>query len=140
MILYAESSAVLSWLLGEADGALVRSVMASASVVFASRLTAAESERALARLEAEGILKGPEAVVLRETLSRATSHWIRYEIGASVLSRVGRAFPIEPIRTLDAIHLATALELRAAEPRLKIVTLDRRIRANAERLGLSALP
>ena len=38
MILYAESSAVLSWLLGEADGALVRSIMASASVVFASRL------------------------------------------------------------------------------------------------------
>ena len=140
MILYVESSAVLSWLLGEADGAAVRSVMVSATVVFASRLTAAESERALARLEAEGTLKGPEAVVLRETLSRATTHWIRYEIGTSVLARVGRAFPIEPIRTLDAIHLATALELRAAEPRLTIVTLDQRIRANAERLDLPVLP
>ncbi len=140
MILYAESSAVLSWLLGEADGVLVRSILGSATVVFASRLTVAECERALARLEADGTLKGPEAVVLRETLSRATSHWIRYEIGISVLSRVGRAFPIEPIRTLDAIHLATALELRAAEPRLQLLTLDRRIRANAEPLGIPVLP
>lgn len=140
MILYAESSAVLSWLLGEADGATVRAILSSARVVFASRLTAAESERALARLEADGSLPGPDAVVLRETLSRATTHWVRYEIGTSVLARVGRAFPIEPIRTLDAIHLATALELRAAEPRLKVVTLDQRIRANADRLGLPVLP
>ncbi len=140
MILYAESSAVLSWLLGEANGAAVRSILSSARVVFSSRLTAAESERALARLEADGTLPGSEAVVLRETLSRATTHWVRYEIGTSVLARVGRAFPIEPIRTLDAIHLATALELRAAEPRLKVVTLDQRIRANADRLGLPVLP
>ena len=140
MIVYAESSAVLSWLLGEANGAAVRSILTAARVVFASRLTAAESERALARLEAEGALKGPEAVVLRETLSRATTHWIRYEIGTSILARVGRAFPIEPVRTLDAIHLATALELRAAEPRLTIMTLDHRIRANAERLGLPVVP
>ena len=140
MILYAESSAILSWLLGDGDGATVRSVLAGADVVFASRLSVAECERALARLEAERILPGPETVVLRETLSRATSHWIRYEIGPTVLARVGRAFPIEPVRTLDAIHLATALELRAMEPRLAVLTLDRRIRANAEQLGLPVLP
>ena len=140
MIVYAESSAVLAWLLGEADGAKVRSVLSSADVVFASRLTLAESERALARLEAEGALPGPESVVLRETLSRTSSHWVRFEIGAPVLARVGRPFPVEPVRTLDAIHLATALELRAAEPGLVIVTLDHRIRANAERLGIQVLP
>jgi uncharacterized protein YbjQ (UPF0145 family) len=140
MILYAESSAVLSWLLGEVDGAAVRSVIGGAAAVFASRLTGAECERALARLEAEGILKGPDAVVLRETLARATSHWIRHEIGASVLSRVGRAFPIEPVRTLDAVHLATVLEIRAAEPRLQMLTLDRRIRANAEQMGIRVVP
>ena len=32
----------------------------------------------------------------------------------AVLVRVGRQFPVEPIRTLDAVHLATAEEL--AEP------------------------
>ena len=140
MILYAESSAVLAWLLGEAEGAAVRAVLAGARVVFASRLTIAESERGLARLEAAGVLSGSDTVVLRETLARATSHWIRYEIGASVLGRVGQPFPAEPVRTLDAIHLATALELRAAEPRLEVVTLDHRIRSNAEALGLAVRP
>lgn len=140
MILYVESSAMLSWLLGETEGAVVGAVMAQAKAVFASRLTIAESERGLARLEAAGSLSSSDAVVLRETLTRTTAHWIRYDIGAAVLTRVGQAFPVEPVRTLDAIHLATALELRAAEPRLEMVTLDRRIRSNAEPLGLALRP
>jgi len=140
VILYAESSAVLAWLLGESEGEPVRAVLAAAGVVFASRLTIAECERGLARLEAGGSLPSSDTVVLREALGRAASHWIRYDIGVSILARVGQAFPAEPVRTLDAIHLATALELRSAEPRLEVLTLDRRIRSNAEQLGMPVHP
>lgn len=48
---------------------------------------------------------------------------------------VQRPFPVEPIRTLDAIHLATA-ELLDEPPQLvTIVTRDERVRANAQALG-----
>jgi hypothetical protein len=52
-----------------------------------------------------------------------------------VLSRVGRRFPVEPIRTLDALHLAT-VELLDESPQLvTIVTRGTRVRENAIALG-----
>jgi predicted nucleic acid-binding protein len=53
----------------------------------------------------------------------------------TVLARVRRPFPVEPVRTLDAVHLATA-ELLGEPPQLMtIVTRDSRVRGNAEALG-----
>jgi predicted nucleic acid-binding protein len=52
-----------------------------------------------------------------------------------VLTRAGRPFPVEPVRTLDAVHLATA-ELLGEPPQLvTFVTRDERIRDNARALG-----
>jgi len=57
------------------------------------------------------------------------------DVTQAVLDRVGRPFPVEPIRTLDAIHLATA-ELLGEPPQLvTFVTRDKRVRANARALG-----
>ncbi|MGE0440265.1 MAG: type II toxin-antitoxin system VapC family toxin [Gemmatimonadales bacterium] len=140
MILYAETSAVLAWLLGESTGQSVRAGLAGAAAVFTSQLTLAECERALARLAASRHLDSTALVVLRETLGRAAAHWIRLEISSTVLGRCGEPFPVEPVRTLDAIHLATALELRAAEPRLVVLSLDERVRRNASAMGLVIQP
>jgi predicted nucleic acid-binding protein len=52
-----------------------------------------------------------------------------------VLDRARRPFPVEPIRTLDAVHLATAELLGEAPPLVTIVTRDERVRKNAEALG-----
>ena len=53
----------------------------------------------------------------------------------AVLARVGGPFPVEPVRTLDALHLATA-ELLGEPPQLvTIVTRDGRVRDNAQALG-----
>jgi predicted nucleic acid-binding protein len=52
-----------------------------------------------------------------------------------VLRRAGRPFPIEPIRTLDAIHLATAELLGQAPALMTILSRDSRIRDNAKALG-----
>lgn len=46
MIVYAESSAVLSWLLGEPDGVEVGEILKEADFVVASQLTFTECERA----------------------------------------------------------------------------------------------
>jgi hypothetical protein len=57
-----------------------------------------------------------------------------------VLTRAGRIFPVEPLRTLDAIHIATA-ELLGDPPQLiTFVTRDERVAANARALGYSVLP
>ena len=49
-----------------------------------------------------------------------------------------RPFPVEPIRTLDAIHLASALLAASAAEDFAVLTLDERIRNNAIELGLEA--
>jgi hypothetical protein len=56
------------------------------------------------------------------------------------VDRAKHPFPEEPIRTLDALHLASALTARAAVAGLKFLSLDDRLRASAQKLGLSLLP
>jgi hypothetical protein len=52
-----------------------------------------------------------------------------------VLARAGRPFPVEPIRSLDALHLATA-ELLDEPPQLvTVLTRDSRVIDNARALG-----
>lgn len=68
-----------------------------------------------------------------ETISR---QWTAVEISADVRARASRRFPVEPIRTLDAIHLATALELLRVVQELQVLSLDRRVVDNLEPLGL----
>jgi len=53
-----------------------------------------------------------------------------------VARRAQEAFPREPVRTLDAIHLASAVLLRQSFPDLVVVSRDERVRANAAELGL----
>jgi predicted nucleic acid-binding protein len=61
----------------------------------------------------------------------------RVNCGSTAISidRVRRPFPLEPIRTLDAVHLATAELLGEAPALVTIVTRDDRVRKNAEALG-----
>jgi len=53
----------------------------------------------------------------------------------AVLARAGRPFPIEPIRTLDAVHLATAEALGEPPQLVSVVTRDVRVSENARALG-----
>ena len=57
------------------------------------------------------------------------------DVDRAVLDRVCRPFPVEPVRTLDAVHLATAELLGEPPPLVTIVTRDGRVRENAEALG-----
>ncbi len=140
MLLYAESSAVLSWLLGEERGTEVAEVLAESSGVIASDLTLVECERVLIRAWSGGSITETELADQSSELARVSTHWTRLRVDETVVERARRPFPIEPIRTLDALHLASALAGRAAAPGLRLLTLDQRIRENAERLGLPTLP
>jgi len=57
-----------------------------------------------------------------------------------VLTRTGESFPIEPLRTLDAVHIATA-EFHSREIRpTTVLSFDVRVRGNAEAMGLAVQP
>lgn len=140
MMIYAESSAVLAWLLGDEGGAEAGAALAEADGVVASDLTAVECERVLIRAWSTGLLTEAEAADHRAALARATARWTRLRIGADVVDRATRPFPVEPVRTLDALHLGTALLARSAAPGLRLLTLDHRVRENGERLGFEVRP
>lgn len=136
-VVYLETSAVLQWLLGQAGARDVKRSLDAAEVVLTSTLTRAEANRALLRAEGQHVLRGGDAQRLRGLLNRAETSWIRMAVTDGVLARAGVAFPVEPVRTLDAIHLATALELATAFPDLHVLSFDRRVQDNAEALGIA---
>jgi predicted nucleic acid-binding protein len=136
-VVYLESSALLNWLLGQSSAAEVRRAVDRAEVVLTSKLTLTEAERALLRAESQGVLRGGDAQRVRGLLNRAQASWTRMAVSDEVLHRASRPFPIEPVRTLDAIHLATALEFTATFPDLRVLSFDSRVSNNAEALGIA---
>lgn len=140
MFVYAESSAVLAWLLGEPPGATVAEILSGSDGVIASDLTLVECERVLIRAWTGGSMNEADRNDQSATLAHAASHWTRLRLDEVVVDRARRPFPIEPIRTLDALHLASALVARSAAPGLRFLSLDQRVRENAERLGFSTVP
>jgi predicted nucleic acid-binding protein len=62
-------------------------------------------------------------------------------IDASIEEMIRLTAALADCRALDAIHMATALHFKAfVEGPLEIVTLDRRMRRVAEKLGFAVLP
>jgi predicted nucleic acid-binding protein len=138
--LYAESSAVLAWLLDEAPGTFVRQTLAQTQIVLASDLTLIECDRVLHRAAALGELTEADVADRRAHLAVAAAHWHVLRIGPEVVDRARQPFPGDPIRTLDAIHLASALVARSAIAGLELLSLDDRIRGVGKKLGLTLLP
>lgn len=134
--LYLETSALLNWLLGQAQADEVRAAVDESEVVVTSVLTFAETERALVRAEHEDLVRAADGQRLRGILQRASTGWMRMMMSEEILARAGRPFPVEPVRTLDAIHLATALAFTKAFDELRLLSLDRRLLGNARALGI----
>jgi hypothetical protein len=131
---------VLAWLFGEPDGEPVRAALASAQLVLSSDLTLVECDRALVRAEAMEPVREAVTADRRAHLTAAAAHWHLLRLDVRTIDRARRPFPAEPIRTLDALHLASALVARSAVPGLAVLSLDLRLRAAAEGLGFRVIP
>ena len=140
MNLYADSSAVLSWIFGEPEGEAVREVLAAADSVLASDLTLVECDRTILRAQTTRRITEAQAADRRGLLIATAAHWHLLRLDAEVIERARRPFPAETIRTLDALHLATALAARAASPDLVLLSLDERMRAAGRGLGFTVQP
>ena len=105
-----------------------------------SRLCLAEVARQLARLrtlspDVSARVAASEAAFLADS-----ERWGIHPVDDAVWERCGRPFPAEPVRTLDAIHLATIEKLAGAVPGLVVLSTDQRVRRNAEALGFDVRP
>jgi predicted nucleic acid-binding protein len=131
---------VLRWLLGEPGADDVREALAAAELVLSSCLTLIECDRVLIRAVAASALPEAVAAERRGVLTRAADHWVVFDLDGEIAERARRPFPAEPIRTLDAIHLATAVLARSLVQELAVLSFDDHVRGNAERMGLLVLP
>jgi predicted nucleic acid-binding protein len=140
MILYAESSAVLAWLLDELSAPVALRALTEAEQVFASDLTLVECKRVLIRSVALGELSEVEAADRRAQLVTAADQWNMIHVTTDIVDRASQPFHGQPIRTLDAIHLASVLVLRGALQGIRLLTFDDRIRKSAGLMGLDLIP
>jgi predicted nucleic acid-binding protein len=128
-----ESSALVAALL-EHDTTAIGAPAGGARYV-TSALTFAEAGRAIIRARASGRLSVAEEQAAVRALRTFERRCFVHDVNRTVLARVSRPFPLEPIRTLDAVHLATAELLGEAPQLVTIVTRDAGVRENAEALG-----
>lgn len=140
MNLYLESSAALRDLL-EGDGAeSIRNDLRSAALVVTSRVTLAEVARVLARIRTLDPVAAAALGPREAAFTADTERWGIDPIDEAVWARCARPFPAEPVRLLDALHLATIEKLSAALPDLVVLSTDDRVRRNAEALGFTVRP
>ena len=130
---------MLAWLLGEPAGSDVRALLGDSEVV-ASDLTLIECDRVIIRAVALKQLTEADAADCRARLVDAAAAWYVMRVSPEIVERARLPFPVEPVRSLDAIHLASALVARAGFAGLELLSLDERIRGAGRALGLPAQP
>ena len=133
---YLETSALLAWLFNEGNAEIVVDAMNNADLVVTSELTRIETLRAIRRGHREGDLTPEQSELLVGLFEESVRGWFRMSVDEAIINAASEDFPVEPVRSLDAIHLATALEYRKLYPGLEILTMDVRIRRNKVALGL----
>jgi uncharacterized protein len=120
---YLDASALVKLAVREPESAALRRYLRRRQPLIASALARTEVARALLPLGPEAVRRGQD-VLARVGLVRVNDR---------VLDAAGELPPVE-LRSLDAIHLATALQLGADLAR--IVTYDDRMAAAANQVGL----
>jgi predicted nucleic acid-binding protein len=130
---YIESSTLVAALL-ERDAAALKSIRARGRRV-TSTLTIAEAARAILRARTTARLAADQERAAVRALGRFERRCFLVAVTDPILARVRRPFPVEPVRTLDAVHLATAEFLGEPPALVTVVARDARVRENARALG-----
>ncbi|MBC7843204.1 MAG: type II toxin-antitoxin system VapC family toxin [Gemmatimonadaceae bacterium] len=131
---------MLSILLREERAHAVQDAMRLASKVVTSALTAVECSRALIHARRSGRIDDTMERKLLRTLKEVEAEWNVQALTAQVIARAREPLPADPIRTLDALHIATILQLQVSFSDLAVISLDRRMRECVSAAGVPVLP
>ncbi len=134
---YVETSALLRVVL-EGDGALRRALAAAPLVT--SALTFVEAARSIVRARREGRLDGGQRRQAERWLAAFERSCDLLALDEEVLRRAREELPAEPVRTLDALHLASIRVLDAELGGLEVASCDEQVRRNAAALGFAVIP
>lgn len=131
---FMDTSVLLRWLLRE-PAAL--SPWGPWGAVYCSALLEVEARRTLDRRRLEGRLADVEHVALLEKLGTFLAAAHVAPVTEAILDRAGQAFPTT-VGTLDALHLASALEIRdKVDAKFELLTHDSQLALAARAMGLS---
>jgi predicted nucleic acid-binding protein len=119
---YLDSSAIVKLAVAEPESAALRRYLRRKRPLLSSALARAEVARALLPLGEAAVRRGHDVLARLELI----------RVSDRILSDAGALQPVE-LRTLDAIHVATARQLGSDLAR--IVTYDERMRAAARAAG-----
>lgn len=100
-----------------------------------SAITFAECRRGVARARQSARISAAEERSAMRVVDEFHRRCAVVPVGPEVLDRVGRQFPVEPVRSLDGIHLASLEVLGVLRRAIKVVTRDRRVRDTVARMG-----
>jgi predicted nucleic acid-binding protein len=134
---YVETSALLRVLL-DGDEALQPEISGEGLVT--SALTYVEAARAIVRARRERRLDARSAREAERQLAAFERACDTVAMDDEVLRRAREEFPVEPVRSLDAIHLATVRVLDGELGGVEVVSCDDRVRQNAAALGFVLVP
>lgn len=136
MIVYLDSSVVLRPLL--AQGNRLRE-WGSWEVAYASELLGIECRRAIDRLRLEGLFDDKQVARAGETLVQIEQTIRRIKLSSSIVREASRTMPTI-VKTLDAIHLASATVIRDQRGvKLVFATHDDQQATAARALGFSTI-
>ena len=121
---YLDSSAIVKLVVAEPETAALERDIADRIALLSSRLSATEVLRAARRQPDRRVLQQAQDVL---------DSFVFLEVTPAILKRAGAIGPAD-LRTLDAIHLATALGLGLAD--LEFLTYDARLARAARAQGL----
>jgi len=124
-VIYLDASALVKIVVAEPESGALLAFLRSRPDRMSSALSLTEVPRALRRAHFDG--------AVRRRAQRVLARLALVDVDRRILSAAAALEP-SALRTLDAIHLATALVVR--EDLDGLVTYDRRLAAAAERLDL----
>ena len=136
---YLDASAVVKLFVPEAESDDLNEALVGAEDVVLSDLALTETASALGRRAREGLLAPAESRRLHREAAKLAASCRRAELTPPVHRRAERLLVTSgeaPLRALDALHIALALDADAAT----LVTYDPRLRAAAASQGLFVAP
>ena len=99
-----------------------------------------EALSAFSRRKAAGDLSERSFVAIMSRIGADREHWELIEISAPILDRAEEVIRRAGVRTLDAMHVASALAFRESSGlRVPFVTADERQREAAQRMELMVM-
>ena len=125
--LYLDTSAVLRAVLEAGTTPDLEARIRAAPILVASRLVLVESGRALLRLRATGQVPEQRLADAERDIAAVLARCEIWELNRAVCDLARQVAPTKPLRSLDALHLATFVLARRRIENLELVSADARL-------------